>query len=101
MFTSSNTEPDRSEFLTSSGSFCSCSFIALLCQLCSRTPAGPPQLRRRHTFPAEGEVARPVALEALQPLDRLLHRGPVTHRNPPHHEIGPIHLVEPLVPAAV
>src|SRR5436190_10216537 len=102
MFTSSNTDPDRSDLLTSSGPFCSCSFIAWLRHADrSRASAGLPRLRGRQALPAEGNITRAILPEALQPLDGLLHRGLVTRRHPPHHEIGPIHLVEPLVPTAV
>src|SRR5712675_2203764 len=95
IFTSSSSDPDTSDLATSSGPFCSCSFIAWLRHADrSRASAGFPQLRGRQALPTDGKLARPVLPEALQPPDRLPRRGPVTHRHPPHHEIGSFHLVE-------
>src|SRR5262249_11622329 len=67
----------------------------------SCAPRRLPELRGRQALPAEGVVARAVAPQVLEPLDRFPHRWCVPNRHPPHHEVGAVELLEPLVATAV
>src|SRR5262245_39148179 len=60
-----------------------------------------PQLRGRQTFPTEGEIARPMPPEVLEPLDCFQDRWNVPRRHPPHHEVGSVRLLEPFLPSSV
>src|SRR5262245_43858007 len=46
-------------------------------------------------------VARSLLLEVAQPLDRLLHRPPMSRRHPPHHEVAFDTALEPLMAMAI
>src|SRR6266508_5054730 len=67
----------------------------------SCAPRRLPQFRRRQALPAKGMVARPMALQVVEPLDCLLHGGPVSGRHPPHDEIALFHFLKPLFPPPV
>src|SRR5712672_52585 len=49
----------------------------------SCAPRRFPKFRGLHVLPGEGVLARPVRLEMLEPIDRLLHARTVAGRHPP------------------